>query len=218
MSSRSRKALIAIFVLILFGGFGAYVRSHQAEIDRPADFDRIPLETDKYFGVERRFEEYTYDVLKADTTTLRMYRDKTGEVFWLFVAYFSSQKYGSQIHSPITCVPGGGYRILTIEPYVIDLHNGSNINVRRLLIASQRRKEVMLYWFETRSGVISGEYGLKFDLMKNSIFLLPTDAAICRVTIPLSLEADFEKASLRAAEFVRDIYPAIQAALPFYDS
>jgi hypothetical protein len=73
----------------------------------------------------------------------------------------------------------------------------------------------MFYWYETRSGVISGEYGLKFDLMKNSVLLLPTDAAICRVTMPLALSADLRAASQAMTDFVRLLYPDIQKALPF---
>jgi EpsI family protein len=216
MSGSHGKALIAILILIAFGGFGAYVRSHQAEIERPADYIQIPLETDKYLGLETRFPEYTYDILKADTTTLRMYTDRiTGDVYWLFVAYFSSQKYGSQIHSPIHCVPGGGYRIHTIKPHLIRLEDGRDLAVRRLLVESKRRREVMFYWFETRGGVIASEYGLKFDLMKNSVLLMPTDAAICRVNVPLPVTADFDEAAARAEQFIRDIYPSLENALPF---
>ena len=73
----------------------------------------------------------------------------------------------------------------------------------------------MMYWFETRSGVISDEFGLKLDLMKNSLMLMPTDAAICRITMPLSLNDDFEIATAKAVKFIRDFYPSLQAALPF---
>lgn len=210
-----RKMIIAIVILIVFGGFGTFLKGHQAVPDKSPDFSRIPLTNDAYHGSEHRFEEYAYDVLKADTTTLRMYRGNNGEIFWLFMAYFSSQKYGSQIHSPKHCLPGSGYKIQTIEPYVIDLDEKHSITVNRLLIASDRRKEIMFYWFETRSGVVSDEFGLKLDLMKNAIALKPTDAAICRVTMPLPLQADFSEATELSVEFIRQFYPAMKAALPF---
>ena len=210
-----RKIIIAVVILIVFGGFGTFLKGYQAVPDKSPDFSRIPLNNETYFGSEHRFEEYAYDVLKADTTTLRMYRGKNGEIFWLFMAYFSSQKYGSQIHSPKHCLPGSGYKIQTIEPYVIDLDEERSITVNRLLIASDRRKEIMFYWFETRSGVVSDEFGLKLDLMKNSIVLKPTDAAICRVTMPLPLQADFSEATELSIKFIRQFYPAMKSALPF---
>lgn len=209
------KTIIALVIILILGGFGSYLRSHQTDPDRPADFSLIPLETDKYFGTEHRFEEFAYEVLKADTSTLRQYRDNDGNSFWLFIAYFSSQKYGAQIHSPKHCLPGGGFKIINIEPYTVPLGDGNQLVVNRLLIANERRKELMLYWYETRSGVISKEFGLKLDLMKNSVRLLPTDAAICRITVPLSLNDDFDIATEKALEFIRDIYPSMSDALPF---
>lgn len=215
MSRVGIKVITASLLLVIMGGFGTYLRSHQARPDRPADFSQIPFEGGGYIGSEHRFADYAYEVLKADTTTLRMYSSPAGHSFWMFIAYFSSQKYGSQIHSPKHCLPGGGYRILSIEPYDIDLGNGQTLAVNRLIIASQRRQELMLYWFQTRSGVISGEFGLKLDLMNNSVFLRPTDAAICRITMPLALTADLEEASVEATRFIREFYPAIKSALPF---
>lgn len=217
MSPESKKATVAIAVIVLLGGFGMYLRGHSAKPDRPADFSLIPMEADEYVGTEHRFEEYTYDILKADTTTLRLYHGRSGEPLWMFVAYFSSQKYGGQIHSPIHCVPGGGYKILSIEPYVLDLGQTGQLSVRRLLIANQNHREVMFYWFETRSGVIANEYALKLNLMKSSVFLMPTDAAICRVTTPLSNVNDFQAATDRAVHFIRTFYPSLKSALPFRD-
>jgi len=215
MTGNGKKAIIALVVLILFGGFGSYLRSHQTEPDRGPDFSLVPMQTETLFATEHRFEEYAYEVLKADTTTLRMYQEPTGDLYWLFIAYFSSQKYGSQIHSPKHCLPGGGYSIISIEPFDVELTDGRVITVNRLKIANQRRMELMMYWYETRSGVITNEFDLKLDLMKNSIMLLPTDAAICRVTLPLSLNADFDEATERGVQFIRDFYPSIQSALPF---
>lgn len=215
MIKSNLKTIIAIIIILAMGGFGTYLRSHQSIPERPADFSRLPMVTEKYFGAEHRFEEYTYEVLKADTSTLRQYRDNEGNSYWLFMAYFSSQKYGAQIHSPKHCLPGGGFKIASIEPYIIDFSDGSNITVNRLLIANERRKELMIYWYETRSGVISKEVGLKLDLMQNSIKFLPTDAAICRVTVPLPLDADFAVATELAVDFIREFYPAMTEALPF---
>jgi len=211
-----QKPILVIVILLVFGGFGIYLRGHSISPDRPAEFSLLPMETDKYIGNEQRFDAVTYAVLKADTTTLRMYHDRdTHDIYWLFIAYFSSQKYGSQIHSPLHCVPGGGYRIDYIEPYPIELYDGFKINVRRLMITSPVRKEIMFYWYETRSGALNDEYDLKLDLMKNSIFQTPTDAAICRVTMTLRNGESFEAATEKVVGFIRDFYEPIKTALPF---
>jgi EpsI family protein len=215
MTPRTKKAIVAVAILVLLGGFGTIMRSHRVSPDRPPDFSLIPLETDQYIGTEHRLQDATYEVLKADASTLRMYQDKQGGLYWLFVAYFSSQKYGSQIHSPKHCLPGGGFRIESIEPYRLDLGDGAVMTVNRMVISSEWRSELMLYWYETRSGVIAGEFGLKLDLMKNAVKLTPTDAAICRITMPLGSTGDLDAVTAQAVTFVRAFHPAMQAALPF---
>lgn len=209
------RGIAAFLILALFGGFGIYLHSHERSPDRAPDFNLIPYGAAGYVGLENRFDDFAYDVLKADTTTLRMYRDDSGRVLWLFVAYFASQTYGSQIHSPRHCLPGGGFQIESTEPFALPLSDGAILNVNRLAIANPRRRELMLYWYETRSGVITGEYGLKLDLMKNAVLLRPTDAAICRLTMPLSLTDDFDRATAETVRFIRQIYPAVRQALPF---
>ncbi len=217
MTPTSKKAIIAIVVIVVFGSFGTYLSNSQVSPDSSPDFNTVPMDGFGYYGIEHRFDDYAYDVLKADTTTLRLYRDIDNSTYWLFMAYFSSQKYGAQIHSPKHCLPGGGYRIETIEPYEIAIEGQEDLVINRLLIASPRRKELMLYWFETRGGVISSEYGLKFDLMRNAMLLRPTDAAICRITMPLSLSANFDEATGKAVTFIQKFYPSMKESLPFYE-
>lgn len=213
-----KKPVIIISVVLLLGGaFGNYLRYIEQTPERPAEFGLIPYETDGYSGVEERFAEESYDILKADTTTLRHYTDTLDNRYWLFIAYFSSQKYGSQIHSPKHCLPGGGWKIMHLEPYELKTGDFPVKTVNRLLIAENDRRQLMLYWFETRGGTIRNEFALKWDLMQNSILLRPTDAAIVRLTIPIQPDADFDAATKLGLEFFGHFLPSIEKALPFSD-
>ena len=212
-----KRVIIVMVVLLIGGAFGNYLRYIEQEPDRPATFELIPYETGGYSGAEERFAEESYDILKADTTSLRHYYDTLDNQYWLFIAYFSSQKYGSQIHSPKHCLPGGGWKIMSLEPFELKLEGRSTKTINRLMIAERERKQLMMYWFETRGGTIRDEFALKWDLMQNSIFLRPTDAAIVRLTIPIKPGSDFDQATLLGLEFFRNFQPAIEKALPFAD-
>lgn len=211
----TKAAIIAIVLLVVGGAFGNFLRYTEAAPERPADFDVIPNETEEYDGVERRFSATSYDVLQADTTTLRRYIGPEGEVYWLFVAYFESQKYGSQIHSPKHCLPGGGWQILLHEQYVLPLPGGISKDVNRLVIADRGNRQLMIYWFETRSGTLHNEFMLKLDLVKNSLLFHPTDAAFVRLTLPLHRDDTIKEATERAERFFRTFYPPVEQALPF---
>jgi len=209
-----KQYLISIILILIGGLIGNSLRFSEKQPDREPDFDSIPLNHGEYKGTERVLAQFAYDILKADKTTMRDYAMPGGSKVELFMAYFRSQKYGSQIHSPKHCLPGGGWRIEEIEPFALELADGRVKNINRLIISAEGYKSLMLYWYETRSGEIRNEYGLKLDLVKNSLLLRPTDAAIIRVTTGAA-DADFEKATQNAVDFIRDFYPFIETALPF---
>lgn len=213
----NRTSVIASLMLVVVGGATFALQNLRSQPDRSASFSAIPLEQGNYFGDERRFDSASYEILKADTTTLRYYRGPQGTTLWLFVAYFSSQEYGSQIHSPRHCLPAGGWRIEnSVQPYQLSL-NGITLDVNRMSIAFREQRQLMLYWFETRTGVIRNEFGLKFDLMKNALMISPTDAAIVRMTLPFLPGETEDEASIRATAYLEQFYPGITKALPFND-
>ncbi len=207
--------VIIVTAALLVGGlFGNYLRFSEQHPDRNPQFDIIPYSTDGYYGQEHRFAEESYDVMKADTSTLRRYVADDGTPYWLFVAYFSSQKYGSQIHSPKHCLPGGGWRIQRLEPYFLPMPGNVTKEVNRVTITSPGSQEAMFYWFETRSGDIRSEFDIKLDLMKNSLLLRPTDAAFIRLTLPIE-RGGLEEATARAIAFFDTFHGAIAQSLPF---
>ena len=209
-----RKIALTCFLIIAAGIIGNYLRYVGRKPSRIADFSLLPLQMGEYVGEEIFFHESTYDVLQATTTTMRKYRTAEGLQCDLFIAYFQSQKFGSGIHSPKHCVPGGGWRILDIQPSSLRLDETVVKDVNRLTIALGEEERLMLYWFETRSGSIRNEYGLKFALIKSALAMKPTDAAIVRVTVPI-LHGNVDEAVSRSTDFCRSLYPSVKNALPF---
>jgi EpsI family protein len=209
-----KKQVYVSLAILIFGGIlGNLLRFTETKPKRGADFSVIPLQTEQYYGREYPFSDATDEVLKADLATNRGYAAADGSQYQLFVAYFGSQKYGSQIHSPKHCLPGGGWRIETIEPFKLPLPNGQSKIVNYSVISDSHNKIVMFYWFETRSGSIRNEYGLKFDLAKNALFFRPTDAAIVRVTV--DSRTSVEEAKNKGIAFINYFYPQIERSLPF---
>ena len=211
-----RGGVILAAVLILLGGAGAnYLRYVEPAPGGCPTFGSIPYQLAGYAGEERRFSERSYETLHADTSILRVYTDSHGTPIWLFIGYFESQKYGSQIHSPKHCLPGGGWIITDLEPYRLSLGHSIEKDINRLIVTESGRQHLMLYWFETRGGTIRDEFALKWDLMVNSLLLRPTDAAIVRINLPLQSYDDVESGTARALAFLESFLPIIERSLPF---
>lgn len=205
---------VSIFIILAGGIFGNVLRFTEKMPGQSADFSKIPVNHPDYLGVEQQIADFAYEILQADVTTLRDYLNPDLGRYQLFIAYFNSQKYGSQIHSPKHCLPGGGWRIENIEPYELRLQDGTVKTVNRLIISLENYKAVMIYWFETRSGSIRNEYGLKIDLIKNALLMKPTDAAIVRLTIDAA-DGNFERATRSGLTFLNEFHPYIMESLPF---
>jgi len=132
------------------------------------------------------------------------------------ITYFKDQKYGAQIHSPIHCLPGGGWKITdrSISHITVDSSSSHRIKINKMINSNGKYKMLMLYWFWTRNGIIRSEYGLKIDLAGNALFRRPTDAAFIRINLPY-IENDPVKTLEVALQFVQDIFPIIKETLPF---
>lgn len=208
-----KKYLITIIIVLIGGFLGNLLRYNDRIPEHRADFSQIPVSYNGYYGVEQQLQDFAVDVLRADITTLRDYF-KDNHRIQLFIAYFNSQKYGSQIHSPKHCLPGGGWHIDHSEPFDMKI-GGETRTVNMLKISVKEYKAVMFYWFETRSGYIQSEYGLKLDLVKNALLFNPTDAAIVRVTVDAS-DGNYDTAIAKGIEFINEFYPSIAKSLPFH--
>jgi len=208
------KQFLVSALILLGGSAGLTLRYMEVTPENGPNFSELPFEFSDYIGIETRFDESAYQILQADTTTLRSYSGADGTTYWLFVAYFKDQKYGSQIHSPRHCLPGGGWRIEQLTHIDISDPIENTRSVNRLEIAWETQRQVMLYWFETRSGVIGDEYALKFDLVKNSLLFKPTDAAFMRLTVQRP-DGNSEKAAQQGVKFFAALEESLLAALPF---
>ncbi|MBD3331544.1 EpsI family protein, partial [candidate division GN15 bacterium] len=193
---------------------GNAVRYYETPPDRPASLERIPMNQAGYYGEDRSYSQGVLDVLQATATLSRLYRQPGGHASDLFIGYFKSQKFGASIHSPKHCLPGGGWRIERHQSFTLPLADGSTKEVNRLVISHNNQASVMLYWFETRSGAVRSEYGLKFDLFKNSLLMQPTDAAFVRITVAAN-NGDLKAANEAGVEFIQTFHDDIMAALPF---
>jgi hypothetical protein len=73
------------------------------------------------------------------------------------------------------------------------------------------------YWFRTRSGELTSEYGLKLDLVHNALMFMPTDAALIRLTtqVPGAEEASGDRT---LKDFLSVFYGRIENSLPFVTS
>ena len=176
----------SLIVVLLVGLAGLYAGSLQSRQSRAAAIPRLedlPRSLENWVGEDVPISPEVAEVLGADAIVQRLYRGPKGAQVWMFCAYFRRQQVGSQIHSPQHCVPGSGWSVLRSKPVRLVL-GGREQAAQRLVMDREGQRQVMIYWFRTRSGAVTGEYHLKLDLVRNALRGRPTDAAFVRYHAP----------------------------------
>jgi len=205
---------LIVILLIAAGIFSYGLRYLEVQPDRQADFSQIPMQAAGWQAEEIFFSESAYEILKATLSTMRAYRSQEQLAPVLFIGYFKDQKYGSQIHSPRHCLPGSGWGILTHRRTTLSL-GAQRLPINYLIIGDRNNRQLMYYWFETRTGKITSEFALKFNLFLNALLLKPTDAAFIRLTINLPAGHAPREGEEILQRFLSEFYESIENSLPF---
>lgn len=186
MDGRKKEYWFVIGLITLVGVYCFVLRNSRVVLTKDIDFSSLPYNIGDWYGKDVYIAPEILDVLNAEHTTLRKYTNSSGSELTFFVSYWSNQKYGSQPHSPMNCLPGNGWNILHKKVICFGKDkNGADFNVRSAVIENGKNKQFMVYWYRTRSGVLYDELSLKLNLIRNSLFQTPTDAALFRLTVPI---------------------------------
>jgi EpsI family protein len=132
----------------------------------------------------------------------------------LYIAYYSSQRKGEAVHSPRSCLPGGGWQLeefgqRSLAPIAI---NGETLRVNRTFIELGDQKELVYYWFQQRGRIITNEYAVKWYLFWDALTRSRTDGALVRLITVLPKDGD----SVSADRRLTDLAARVAASLPRY--
>jgi EpsI family protein len=161
---------------------------------------------------QREFDAETAAVLGADDYVWRPYARPSGDTADLYIGYYESQRQGDTVHSPMNCLPGAGWQLLTVGRSSIKPAPGRSIVVNRDVIQKGLDKRLVLYWFQSHGRAVASEYWSKAYLVLDGLRLHRTDGALIRVISPIR-DGD-ALAEQSASDFVRAVYPVLNRHLP----
>ncbi len=142
-------------------------------------------------------------------------RPSDGEVVNLYIAYYDSQRKGASVHSPRSCIPGGGWEIDTLGTKEIgELPNAKHLSVNRLTISKGTVRQIAYYWFQQRGRSLTDEYLVKWYIFQDAITINRTDGALVRLMTPLQPWEHEEDADARLAVMLRLAYPQLTSFIP----
>ncbi len=212
--SLSERPIVACLLLLCAGGLAIFFISGRSEIiPERSRFAEFPTRIAQWQGHASLLDAETEKFLGLDDYVLSDYRRADGKAVNLYVAYYASQRKGESPHSPIVCIPGGGWAITSLQQ--INYPDRGEIRpLNRVIIEKGRAKELVYYWFDERGRKIANEYWAKLYLLTDAIVKNRTDGALVRLTtqvLPGETEADADQ---RLQAFMQQAVPTLSNFLP----
>src|SRR5262249_38430578 len=192
-------------LLLCAAGLGSFSLSGRHEIvPERARFVSFPATLGPWQGRRPALLEAEIEqVLKPDDYIISDYSKANNDVVNFYVAYYASQRKGYSPHSPIVCIPGGGWQIATFDR--TSYHSeplGVTLPLNRVVIARDNNKQLVYYWFVQRGRNVANEYWSKWYLFVDAVVKNRTDGALVRLVTPLYASESEDAADGRLQSFI----------------
>jgi EpsI family protein len=141
----------------------------------------IPTQIDGWSGTSGQdLSDEVQGVLKASSFLSRVYR-RGGSTVELFIAFYAEQRAGESMHSPRVCLPGNGWEIGGSGSEEVPVGD-QRYTINRYVVEKGMERMTVLYWYQSRSGIVASEYLGKVLLIKSTILDGATAGSIVRLT------------------------------------
>lgn len=210
-------ALRAAVVVVLLGAVTSYTLPQHAELSPPRrDFAAFPADFGAWHGKDGKLEQIYLDALKLDDYILADFQAPDGPSVNFYVAYYASQRKGQSAHSPRTCIPGGGWKIVSLDRYQINeiTMNGQTLQVNRTVIQMGEYRQLVYYWFQQRGRILTNEYLVKWYLFWDALTRNRTDGALIRLTTEVRTDEKITDADQRLINFSKTVSPQLKDYIP----
>ena len=177
-------------------------------------FDNFPLQVNQWRGTRQDMEEIFIDALDFNDYIMADYTNEKGRQINFYVAYYESQRKGESIHSPNTCLRGGGWKFRNAGKTYVLMHNALSIPVSKAYLERGSVKQVAYYWFPSRGRNLTNAYEMKWFNFWDALTRQRTDGALVRLithVYPGEKSIDAEK---RLQDFTRSVKPVLSKFLP----
>jgi exosortase D (VPLPA-CTERM-specific) len=202
--------LMAVFVVIM------QLMPRAAEIvPQRMAFTDYPMQLGGWEGHRETMDGVYLDALQFTDYLLANY-SAGGRAVNLYIAYYDSQRKGEAVHSPRSCLPGGGWQLRDFNQRTLnDIKiNGRPLQVNRTLIELGDQRELVYYWFEQRGRVVTNEVAVKWYLFWDALTRHRTDGALVRLITVLPPSGDETEADRRLVDFAAQIAPTLTRYVP----
>lgn len=197
-----------VVACLLFAATGVTRAARRTPPPSPTALASIPLVVGRWSGAEAPpLDAETRRELGADAYVTRSYAAAGQAPVGLYIAYYAEQRPNVSIHSPLHCLPGTGWEPLEVSAISVP-GAAAPIQARRMLVRKDLDRAVVFYWYAVHGRVLASELGSRFWLLHDALTLGRSDAALVRLSVPVTRSVD--AADAEGVAFARALLPHVQ--------
>ena len=211
-TSPARFAVVAL--LMLGVGAGLYAWGDEVQLRRQP-LSAVPMQFDGWNGTDIPLDDESLKVLGRGEFLQRDYATDNAQEseVELFAAYYPTQKFGDSIHAPLHCLVGAGFTPIRREVVQLDGAHGA-FAVNRWVAVKGLDRDLILYWYQAHSRVVTSEYWEKYYLISDSIHLHRSDGALIRLSTAMNKGETADAAQARLMKLGSQFLPYLDASIP----
>lgn len=196
-----------MIALLLGATIGLHHLSHGEAAPLAQPLSNFPVQVEGWHAREVAIEPRIIQALGVTDHVNRLYEAPGNPSIYLYVGYYKSQRTGQLIHSPKNCLPGAGWEPVSVGSVELMGTEGNRVSVNRYVIQNGLQRQLVLYWYQSHGRIIASEYWDKFYMVADALRLNRTDAALVRISTPITSKNEVDsgtKAIAFAEEFIRE--------------
>ena len=218
MSNKRSPLLDPKFVVVVVLLLGTLIASRTIDFREKVPIKKplkeFPAQVGEWSGKREAMEQIFLDSLTLSDYTIMNYGDGRGRSINFYTAYYESQRKGESIHSPETCLPGGGWVFREAGGTDVSLGDGHAMRVNRAFMEKSGARQLTYYWFSMRGRVLTNLYQAKVYTFWDALTRRRTDGALVRLITPVYENEGVGDAEARLQGFTRAIVPVMREYIP----
>ena len=216
MKSQRLGEILLVGLFLVVGSLAWYLR-----LGPSLRVDDTPLasfshQIGPWRGVDLPLDSAVEAILQADFNLQRAYQHSFGDIVWLYIGYYGTDRGGTPEHTPAACYRAQGWRIE--ERRILEVAPERGLRVNEYVVEKDGRRDLVHFWFRShrRTGIL-GTRDRMIDHLLGRLFDRRADGSLVRVSG--LLEGDIEGTRARLVDFAVRVDEALDihwpAEIPF---
>ncbi|MGD2272553.1 MAG: EpsI family protein, partial [Desulfobacterales bacterium] len=208
ISRNNKMHVLGSAVILVLAGILNYATAALPPLKLATGFANFPLSINGWQGRPEIMAPEIIRLSGAEDAFNGIYASDDNEVVSLYIGYRGSPFTESEnfFHSPDVCLPSVGWKTLTSADHkVTGVPKFNHIVVRKMLIEKMGQRQLVYYWFQTKSRVSPNVNINRLHLALHALYRDNTYDLFIRPMAPLGTRETVAGAQNKLDQFVREM-------------